>query len=149
VKITVAVRLVPVAMLIDDAAVEPSPLFPDPSREKWREEEERAQDLPLCLFSSCTTPTAMTAPEPTHSTPRPRPTPSSTRARPSCPVLLDAHRQGPRTGKLLDALAPDALAYKSPRRSNDWTHPCCQALLPLRHALAVEQSSLQRWWAPP
>jgi hypothetical protein len=36
VKITAPVRLVPVAMLIDDAAVEPSPLYPDPSREKGR-----------------------------------------------------------------------------------------------------------------
>jgi hypothetical protein len=71
----------------------------------------------------------VTAPEPTHSTPRPRPNPSSTRARPPCPVLLDAHRQGPRTGELLDALAPDALAYKSPRRSNDWT-PTIPSYLP-------------------
>jgi hypothetical protein len=38
-------------------------------------------------------------------------------------VLLDAHRQGPQTGELLDALAPDAPAYKSPRRSNEQTHP--------------------------
>jgi hypothetical protein len=29
-------------MLVDDAAVEPSSLCPDPSREKWREDEERA-----------------------------------------------------------------------------------------------------------
>jgi hypothetical protein len=123
VSFTVLVRPDPVAILVDDAAVEPSPLCPDPSREKWREEEERAQDPPLYLSSSCTTPTAVTAPEPTHSTPRPRPNPSSTRARPSCPVLLDAHRQGPRTGELLDALAPDALAYKSPHRSNERTRP--------------------------
>jgi hypothetical protein len=53
VRITVAVRLNPVAMLVDNAAVEPSPLCPDPSREKGREEEERAQDPPLCLSSSC------------------------------------------------------------------------------------------------
>jgi hypothetical protein len=46
VRITVAVRLDPVAILVGDAAVEPSPLCPDPSREKWREEEERAQDPP-------------------------------------------------------------------------------------------------------
>jgi hypothetical protein len=46
VRITVAVRLDPVAMLVDDAAVEPSPLCPDPSHEKWREQEERAQDPP-------------------------------------------------------------------------------------------------------
>jgi hypothetical protein len=38
-------------------------------------------------------------------------------------VLLDAHRQGPRTGELLDALAPASLAYKSPRRSNERTRP--------------------------
>jgi hypothetical protein len=42
VRIIVTVRLMPVAMLVDDAAVDPSPLCPDPSREKWREEEERA-----------------------------------------------------------------------------------------------------------
>jgi hypothetical protein len=40
VRITVAARLNPVAMLVDDAAVEPSPLCPDPSCEKGREEEE-------------------------------------------------------------------------------------------------------------
>jgi hypothetical protein len=34
-------------------------------------------------------------------------------------VSLDARRQGPRTGELLDALAPDSLAYKNPRRSNE------------------------------
>jgi hypothetical protein len=123
VKITAPVRLLPVAMLVDDAAVEPSPLCPDPSREKGREEEERAQDPPLCLSSSCTTPTAMTAPEPTHSTPQPRPNPPSTRARPPCPVLLDARCQGPCTGELLDALALVSPAYKSPRRSNEPTRP--------------------------
>jgi hypothetical protein len=42
VKITAPVHLAPVAMLVDDAAVEPSSLCPDPSREKWREDEERA-----------------------------------------------------------------------------------------------------------
>jgi hypothetical protein len=47
VKITAPVHLRPVAMLVDDAAVYPSPLCPDPSREKWREEEKRAQDPPL------------------------------------------------------------------------------------------------------
>jgi hypothetical protein len=110
-------------MLVDDAAVEPSPLCPDPSHEKGREEEEHTHDPPLCLSSSCTTPTAMTAPEPTHSTPQPRPNPPSTRARPPCPVLLDARCQGPRTGELMDALALVAPAYKSPRRSNEPTRP--------------------------
>jgi hypothetical protein len=37
-------------------------------------------------------------------------------------VLLEARCQGPRTGELLDALAPDSLAYKNPRRSNERTH---------------------------
>jgi hypothetical protein len=36
VRISVAVCLVPVAMLLDDAAAEPSPLCPDPSHEKGR-----------------------------------------------------------------------------------------------------------------
>jgi hypothetical protein len=96
-----------------------------PRPEPWEVEGRRGTrpGPPLCLSSSCTTPTAVTALEPTHSTPRPRPNPSSTRARPPCPVLLDVHRQGPRTGELLDALAPDALAYKSPCRSNEWTRP--------------------------
>jgi hypothetical protein len=42
VRITIAVRPAPVAMLLDGAAVEPSSPCPDPSREKWREEEKRA-----------------------------------------------------------------------------------------------------------
>jgi hypothetical protein len=43
VKITAPVRPMPVAMLVDDAVVDPGALCPDPSREKWREGEERAQ----------------------------------------------------------------------------------------------------------
>jgi hypothetical protein len=38
VSFTVPVRLAPVAMLMETSLVEPSPLCPDPSREKWREE---------------------------------------------------------------------------------------------------------------
>jgi hypothetical protein len=38
-------------------------------------------------------------------------------------VLLVAHRQGPRTGELLAALALDSLAYKSPLGARRWTHP--------------------------
>jgi hypothetical protein len=92
VVITIAVRPAPVAMLLDGAAVEPSSPYPDPSREKWREEEKRAQDPLLCLLSSCMTPTVLLSPAPTHSTPQPRPKPPSTRARSPCPVLLEAHR---------------------------------------------------------
>jgi hypothetical protein len=37
-------------------------------------------------------------------------------------VLLDAQRQGPRAGELLDTLSPDAQAYINPRQSNEETH---------------------------
>jgi hypothetical protein len=43
VKITAPVRLMPVAMLVDDAAVEPSSLYPDPSRATWEEMEDTAR----------------------------------------------------------------------------------------------------------
>jgi hypothetical protein len=49
VSFTVLVRLDPVAMLVEASAVDPSSLFPDPSHEKWREEEEHAQDPPLSV----------------------------------------------------------------------------------------------------
>jgi hypothetical protein len=49
VKITVAVRLMPVAMLLDDAAIEPSSLCPDPSREKRRKRADITQDPPYLL----------------------------------------------------------------------------------------------------
>jgi hypothetical protein len=65
----------------------------------------------------------VTAPEPTHSTPRPRPKPPSTRARPPCPLSLDACAQGPRAGELLAALTLAAPPYKYPRRSNGETRP--------------------------
>jgi hypothetical protein len=37
-------------------------------------------------------------------------------------VLLDAHRQCPRPGELLDTLSPAAQAYINPSRSNEETH---------------------------
>jgi hypothetical protein len=46
VSCTVLPRSNPVAMLLDTSAVDPSPLCPDPGREKWKEGEERAQDPP-------------------------------------------------------------------------------------------------------
>jgi hypothetical protein len=67
-------------------------------------------------------PTAVTAPEPTHSTPSPRPNPSSTRARPSSPVLPVHVASTTFAGHPLGALVPAPLAYKNPRRSNEWTH---------------------------
>jgi hypothetical protein len=50
VRITVAVRLVPVAMLVETSVVEPSPLCPDPSRATWEEMEDTAQTPPLFSF---------------------------------------------------------------------------------------------------
>jgi hypothetical protein len=49
VEITAAVRLMPVAMLLDGATVEPSPLCPDPSREKGRRRGDSTQDPPSLL----------------------------------------------------------------------------------------------------
>jgi hypothetical protein len=51
VSFTVAVRLDPVAMLVETSAVEPSPLCPDPSREKWRRRRRTRPGPPL--FSLC------------------------------------------------------------------------------------------------
>jgi hypothetical protein len=118
VSITVLVRLNPAAMLVDVSAVEPSPLCPDLSHERWRREGRSRPDpspLPLPL---CKLPTGVVSPAPTHRAPPPRQNTDSTRARPPRPVLLIARRQGPRTGELLDALAPDSLAYKNPRRAH-------------------------------
>jgi hypothetical protein len=67
-------------------------------------------------------PTTVTSPEPTHSTPSQRPTPSSMRARPSSPVSPVHVASMPCAGHPLDALAPASLAYKNPRRSNEWMH---------------------------
>jgi hypothetical protein len=114
VKITVLARSNPVAMLLDDATVEPSAPCPDPSHEKGRRRGGSTQDPPLFFPACCTSPTALPSPAPTHSTPQPRPKPPNTRARPPCPVLLDARCQGPRTGELLDTLSPDAQAYINP-----------------------------------
>jgi hypothetical protein len=49
VSIIVAVRLNPVAMLVETPAVEPSPLCPDPSREKWRRRGRRRPDPSLSV----------------------------------------------------------------------------------------------------
>jgi hypothetical protein len=46
VRITVAVHPVTVAMLLDGATVEPSPLCPDPSREKGRRRGDSTHDPP-------------------------------------------------------------------------------------------------------
>jgi hypothetical protein len=49
VKITIAVRPATVAMLLDSATVEPSPLCPDSSREKGRRRGVSTQDPPSLL----------------------------------------------------------------------------------------------------
>jgi hypothetical protein len=49
VKITAPVRPLPIAMLVDNAAVEPSSLCPDPSREKGRRRGDSTQDPPSLL----------------------------------------------------------------------------------------------------
>jgi hypothetical protein len=51
VKITIAVRLMPIAMPLDDAAIEPSSLCPDPSREKGRRRGDSTRTPPLFSFS--------------------------------------------------------------------------------------------------
>jgi hypothetical protein len=99
---------------------------PLPWPEPWEREEKRRQHPGPPLSPSparCTSPTIVTAPEPTHSTPRPRPNPSSTRARPSRPVSPVHVASMPCAGHLLGAPVPDATTYKSPRRSNERTHP--------------------------
>jgi hypothetical protein len=118
----------PVAMPWTLPLSSPAPSAPTRAVRNGGEEEERAQDPLSSPSAPCTSPTAVTSPEPTHNTPSPRPNPSSTRARPPCPVLLVARRQGPRTSELLDALALDSLAYKNPLRSNERTHPTHSSL---------------------
>jgi hypothetical protein len=89
---------------------------------KEGEEEDSTQDPLSSSPATCTSPTIVTAPAPTHSMPQPRPKPPSTRARSLCPVLLDAQPQGPQAGELLDTLSPNAQAYINPHRSNEETH---------------------------
>jgi hypothetical protein len=52
VKITIAVRPVTVAMLLDGATVEPNPLCPDPSREKGRGRGRQHPGPPLFFLCS-------------------------------------------------------------------------------------------------
>jgi hypothetical protein len=134
-------------MLVESPTVEPSPLCPDPSREAWKEKEDTARTpspLPLPL---CKLPTGVVSPTPAHSAPPPRQNPASTCARPPRSVLPVVRRQGPRTGHILATLAADFLAYKSPLRAHDRTHPIPSK--PPRHPLfsllaLVHRSQLRR-----
>jgi hypothetical protein len=92
-------------MLVETAAVEPSPLCPDPSREKWREEEERAQDPPSLPLLSLQAPDRhdRARADPQHSAAETNPLQHASEA--AVPGVAFAHCQGPRTGHLLAALA--------------------------------------------
>jgi hypothetical protein len=92
-------------MLIDDAAVDPSSLCPDPSREKWREEEERAQDPPSLslLFLHDADRHDHARDDLQHSAAETKPLQHAPEA--VVPGVAFAPRQGPRTGHLLAALA--------------------------------------------
>jgi hypothetical protein len=113
VSFTVLARSNPVAMLLDGATVDPSPLCPDPGREKWREGEERAQDPPRRLTSSCTSPTTLPSPAPTHSTPRPRRQPPSTPSRPPCPAWPLPTARAPAPASFWPPLPSTSRAYKT------------------------------------
>jgi hypothetical protein len=115
VVITVAVRPAPVAMLLGDAAVEPSSPCPDPSHEKRREEENCAQGpLPVVLLL-CTLPTAMPSPAPTHSPRQHRPTALRGRAStlPACPRGRRARCCSMRTAR-----APEPGSFWTPSPSS-------------------------------
>jgi hypothetical protein len=78
-------------------------------------EGRRRPDPPLSVpLPLCKLPTAVTAPEPTHSTPSPRQNPASTRARPPCPASPVHVASTPCAGHPLGALVPAPLAYKKP-----------------------------------
>jgi hypothetical protein len=94
--------------------VEPSPLCPDPDRRTWRRRGRTTRTPPLCPAASCTTPTVVASPAPTHSTLPPRQHPASTPPRPPHPALL-AHAARHRPSMPLETLAPAlSRAYKNP-----------------------------------
>jgi hypothetical protein len=186
-----------VATLLDDATVEPRSLCPDLSREKWGGGREMRPGPPPSPSSSCTLPTTMDAPEPTHSPPQPRRQPPSKPPRPPSPVRPPNAARTPALATFWSPCPRPPEAIKTPVDPSQRTHTppqpiptllfsslprkrpisarerhrvlensghhwsCCwsrwrsgaavvdlhhrrQALLPLRHALAVEHSSLQR-----
>jgi hypothetical protein len=123
VSIDVHVRLDPVATLVDISAVEPSPLCPDPSREKWRRRGRACPGPPL--FSLCslhvTDRRGLASADPQHPVASTKPHKNARKA--AVPGVARRTSPGPPHRELLDALAPDSLAYKSPLRAHDRTHP--------------------------
>jgi hypothetical protein len=71
---------------------------------------------PPSLLLLCTLPTALDAPEPTHSPLQPRRHPPSTPPEAAVPGVTFERRQDPRTGHLLVTLLPASRGYKNPRR---------------------------------
>jgi hypothetical protein len=100
----------------------PAPSAPTQALEEGGEEEAAPPDPPLFFPATCTSPTVLPSPAPTHSTPRPRPTPPSMRVRPTRPVSPVHAASMSCAGRSLDALALDAPAYIKPLRSNGATH---------------------------
>jgi hypothetical protein len=96
--------------------VEPSPLCPDPSRERWKEKEELAR-TPLLRPS----PSLQAADQRDLASADPQYPVATTKPiqhAPEAAVLgvAFARCQGPRTGHLLAALVPALLAYIKPLR---------------------------------
>jgi hypothetical protein len=122
VSITVAVRLDPVAMLEDASAVEPSSLCPDPSRATWEEMEDTAR-TPLSSPSSSLQASDhrdLARADPQHPVAETKPLQHASKA--VEPGVARARRQHTLRRPLIGRPRPDSLAYKSPRRSNEWTH---------------------------
>jgi hypothetical protein len=125
VSCTVLPRSNPVAMLLDLPAVDPGALCPDPSRATWEKRVDSARTPSLLLLPLCKFPTAMTAPEPTHSPPQPRRHPSSTPPRPSCPAWTLHPARAPALATFGPPLPSASRAYKPPpppRRTPDGAH---------------------------
>jgi hypothetical protein len=92
-------------MLVGIPAVDPGALCPDPSREKWREGEERAQDPPslsLHFLHDADHP-ALASTDPQHAAAETE-TPQHAHET-AVPGVAFAPCQGPRTGHPLAALA--------------------------------------------
>jgi hypothetical protein len=115
VSIAVHPRLNPVAMPGEPSWSSPAPSAPTRAVRSGGEEEERAQDPPL--FSLCSLHVAdhrdRARADPQHPVAATKPRQHASKA--AVPGVARPCRQGPRTGELVDALAPDSLAYKNPR----------------------------------
>jgi hypothetical protein len=117
----VLVRSTPVAMLLGIPTVDSSPPSPDPSREKWREEEKRAQGPSQSSSSPLVSDRpALARADPQH--PAAEPTPSQHTPETAVTGASSKRSQDPRAGELLVALLPASRDYKNPRRRSQKTH---------------------------